>query len=140
MKERATIICRRGDRILLVARSNARWVLPGGKPHRGELLRDAARRELAEESGLVCGNARYLFRIAGSHKLHHVFLGDVPPDAVAHPAHEIAHCAWIDRQTLASVDCSRPTLLIVDLAFDRIRRPCHEPQLVLTDMLADVAT
>jgi hypothetical protein len=36
-KERATVQCRRGDRILLVARLHARWMLPGGKPRRGEL-------------------------------------------------------------------------------------------------------
>ena len=38
MKERATVLCKRGDRILLVARPRARWVLPGGKPRSGETL------------------------------------------------------------------------------------------------------
>ena len=44
MKQRATVLCRRGGRILLVARPDARWVLPGGGPHRGESPIDAARR------------------------------------------------------------------------------------------------
>lgn len=139
MKERATVLCRRGDRILLVARLNARWVLPGGGPRRGESLRDAARRELLEETGLACGNARYLFRVAGAHKLHHVFLADIDPDAVARPAHEIAQCAWIDREALGSLHCSQPTPLIVELAFDWLRQPRLAPGVVDGDVFAGIA-
>ncbi len=118
MRERATVLCRRGDRILLVARSHARWALPGGRPKPDESLSDAARRELAEETGLACRNLRYLFRAAGKHKLHHVFLADLDAHAVARPSREIAHCAWFDRQAIASIDCSAPTPAIVELALD----------------------
>ncbi|MCA7949466.1 NUDIX domain-containing protein [Burkholderia seminalis] len=139
MKERATVLCRRGDRILLVARLNARWVLPGGTPRPGESLRDAARRELLEETGLACGNARYLFRIAGAHKLHHVFLAEIDPDAIARPMSEIAHCAWIDRESVGSLHCSRPTPLVVELAFDWLRQPRLVPGVIDHDVFADIA-
>ena len=118
MKERATVLCRRGDRILLVARLHARWVLPGGKPRRGESLDAAARRELHEETGLVCHDVHYLFSAAGKHKLHHVFLADLDAHAIAHPSQEIAHCAWFDREAIGSIDASRPTPILVERAWN----------------------
>ena len=47
---------------------------------------------------------------------HHVFVADIEASAIARPAQEIAHCAWFDRQTIASIDCSRPTPFIVKRA------------------------
>lgn len=118
MKQRATILCRRGDRILMVARAHSRWVLPGGAPHCGESLYDAALRELREETGLVSNRLRYLFRVAGRHKLHHVFVADIDDGATAHPAREIAHCAWVTPQALGTLHCSRPTPVIIEQALD----------------------
>ncbi|MGE0409528.1 MAG: NUDIX hydrolase [Amphiplicatus sp.] len=46
----------RGEDVLLIRRGKApfkgRWSIPGGAPHYGETLEEAARREVREETGL----------------------------------------------------------------------------------------
>tara|TARA_R100000455_G_C6171281_1_gene52620 strand:+ start:153 stop:542 length:390 start_codon:yes stop_codon:yes gene_type:complete len=53
------VVCRRGNDVLLVKRGReplkGRWSIPGGKMDFGETVRDAALRELKEETGV---NAR----------------------------------------------------------------------------------
>jgi ADP-ribose pyrophosphatase YjhB (NUDIX family) len=55
-------IVRRGDRFLLVRRAKepnrGRWGCPGGLQELGETVVEGARRELAEETGLVAGDGR----------------------------------------------------------------------------------
>ncbi|GJL98171.1 MAG: DNA mismatch repair protein MutT [Hyphobacterium sp.] len=50
------IVCRRGDTVLLIRRGReplkGKWSIPGGKMDFGETVRDAALRELKEETGV----------------------------------------------------------------------------------------
>ena len=61
--------------VLIATQHSTRWGLPKGQPFRGELPSDAARRELAEETGIngliieQLGTIEYWFR-AGSRRIH----------------------------------------------------------------------
>ena len=115
LKKRATVICLRGKRILLVARSQSKWALPGGILKRGEHRTDAALRELKEETRLSGKSAKHLFDFRGKQKHHHVFACEIPNRAKARPSNEIARCRWFHVDDIASLVTSAPTTDIVKL-------------------------
>ncbi|WP_230382067.1 NUDIX domain-containing protein [Burkholderia pseudomallei] len=61
IKERATIVCRRGARMPLVARTLSRGSPPGGIIRCGEAPLDAARRALEEQTRLAGLELMYFF-------------------------------------------------------------------------------
>ncbi|BAN26868.1 NUDIX hydrolase [Caballeronia insecticola] len=115
MRKRATVICRRGKRILLVARNESKWALPGGILKRGEDLSNAALRELKEETRLSGKSAKYLFHYRGTQKHHHVFFCDVSKRAKARANNEIAHCRWVHVDEIARLTTSSPTKVIMKI-------------------------
>ncbi|MCC8391199.1 NUDIX domain-containing protein [Paraburkholderia sp. MMS20-SJTR3] len=122
MKKRATVICRRGKRILLVARHQSKWALPGGILKRGEHRSAAALRELKEETRLSGRSAKYLFDFRGKQKHHHVFFCEIPGSAKARPSNEIARCRWVHPDDLPRLITSGPTTDIVKLMNQRRRK------------------
>lgn len=122
LKKRATVICRRGKRILLVARSQSKWALPGGILKRGEHRLDAALRELKEETRLSGKSAKYLFDFRGKQKHHHVFACEIPDRAKARPNNEIAKCRWVHLDDISRLITSAPTPDIVKLMSQRRRK------------------
>ncbi|MGU7780020.1 NUDIX hydrolase [Burkholderia sp. PU8-34] len=115
VKERATIVCRQGRRVLLVARTAARWSLPGGSIKRGETPLEAAHRELSEETALVGLALTYAVQFGGLAKLHHVFVTEVPVDLEPRARNEIVHCKWFAPDRLEALRASIPTLKIIEL-------------------------
>ena len=120
MKDRATVLCVRDDRILLVARERSRWALPGGRIRRDEAPHEAALRELEEETTLVADELMYLFQFNGFNTQHHVFFAEVGPHLTAQPSNEIAKCRWFAPVKIATLSASVPTRGIVELFFRHI--------------------
>jgi 8-oxo-dGTP diphosphatase len=131
MKDRASVLCVRDSRILLVARDRSRWALPGGRIRRGEAPHEASLRELEEETMLVANELMYLFQFTGYNTVHNVFFADVAQYTTAQPSNEIAKCKWFAPVKITTLSASVPTRGIVELFFkhigvlgpDDVRRP-----------------
>ncbi|BCF90514.1 MULTISPECIES: NUDIX hydrolase [Paraburkholderia] len=120
MKQRATVVCLMGTRILLVGKANSRWSLPGGKPDAGETFEAAAVRELMEETRLQAAGMQYLFEFAGARTCHHVFAAHVDERQTPVPSNEILRCTWAKVADISDLDTSVSTRGIVDvLALNR---------------------
>jgi 8-oxo-dGTP diphosphatase len=119
LRKRATVVCRRGKRILLVARRESKWALPGGILKRGEDLSNAALRELKEETRLSGKSAKYLFNFRGAQKHHHVFFCDVSKRAKARASNEISRCRWVHVDDIPRLTTSSPTKVIMKILGDK---------------------
>nr|WP_175802137.1 NUDIX hydrolase [Burkholderia anthina] len=117
LKERATIVCLQGQRVLLVARAASRWALPGGTIKTGETPLEAAQRELWEETGLVNLELTYAMHFGGLAKLHHVFVGELRTDLKPQASNEIARCKLFRHDAVAKLRASIPTKKIIELAY-----------------------
>ncbi|WP_321858702.1 NUDIX hydrolase [Paraburkholderia tropica] len=132
MKDRATVICRRRDEILLVTRGNGRWALPGGAIRTGELPADAARREFVEETGATPGEVRFLFFFGGLRKRHHVFSWTMPEDVTPLPSNEIVGLVWCRSAKDPELAVSVPTREILRLYAGRFAKdtfPERDPEI-----------
>ncbi|NTY39498.1 MULTISPECIES: NUDIX hydrolase [Burkholderia cepacia complex] len=118
IKERATIVCYRDSRVLLVARASSRWALPGGTIKRGETPLEAAHRELCEETGITGQNLVYSMHFTGLAKAHHVFFAEVGPDQTPQANNEIEKCRWFPINGVDELRASIPTKRIVELVYN----------------------
>lgn len=117
-KIRATILCARGDSILLVSKDNVRWMLPGGRQEELESLAKAARRELEEETALRSDSFTYLFQLVSPTTIHHVFDAQIDMKATPLPSNEIRHCQWLTVDEVAQANTSATTKEIVKTYFN----------------------
>ena len=111
------LVVRNGGRVLLVQRGKepgrGRWSIPGGAVEAGETLREAARREVAEECGIdvQVGDLAGVFETiipgeAGRTRYHYVMI-DFHADYLSgdvRPGSDVMEAMWASRDDLDTRD------------------------------------
>lgn len=110
------------DRILLVRRSQppsqGQWAIPGGKVQLGETLRQAAEREIQEETGITirAGDPVYTFEViepdtSGAIAFHYVVIDLLADYVRGEPiaADDASEAAWISRKQFIHLPVNQTT-------------------------------
>jgi len=116
-----------GTRLLLVRRGRpphqGLWAVPGGKVRHGETLREAAAREVAEETGLevVIGDLLWAGEDIGEHG--HIVLVDFRANAVGEtdlrPGDDAVAAEWVEIADLANWPLTPTMYQLVDVLQDQ---------------------
>jgi 8-oxo-dGTP diphosphatase len=120
------------DRVVLVKRANApllgKWSIPGGLLEVGETLRQAAVREVLEETGLqveageLLGVFDRIVRDPDERALYHYVLIDFLCRRIAgepHPACDAAEARWFTRGELSELSLAEDTAEVINLGFEK---------------------
>ena len=130
------VVVFKDDRVLLIRRGKppreGQWSLPGGRQRLGERVAEAARREVAEEAGLVVDVGPLVDVVdsithddKGGVQYHYTLVDVLAEwrsgEAVA--GHDAAEVAWADPADLAPYDLWNETQRIIALALQIRNKP-----------------
>ncbi|MEE2525242.1 NUDIX hydrolase [Hyphobacterium sp. HN65] len=105
------VVCRRGDDVLLVKRGReplkGKWSIPGGKMDFGETVREAALRELKEETGVEARITRLIDVVDSVMGDRHYVLIDFEAE-------------WISGEPEAADDADAAEFVAVEEAMQRV--------------------
>jgi 8-oxo-dGTP diphosphatase len=105
------VVCRRGDEVLLVRRGRAplkgKWSIPGGKMEFGETAKEAALRELQEETGITARITRLIDVVDSIMEDQHYVLIDFEAE-------------WISGEPVAADDAEAAEFVPVKEALQRV--------------------
>ncbi|MBK4996626.1 NUDIX domain-containing protein [Pseudomonas sp. S37] len=107
IKLRATVIYRKDGQVLFVRKRNAKWNLPGGRVEPDETPLQAARREMAEETGLAFDELRFVSEYREERVIHYLFEARKAADK-PRPLNEIDACRWIKPRQVGKRRVRRP--------------------------------
>ena len=102
------------------------WSLPGGALETGELLREAVRREVREETGLEIEPLsvfeifeRILPDAAGAPEYHYVLIDYLCRviGGTLRPGDDVCRVEWMERDALAAIEITEGTLGVIERAF-----------------------
>jgi ADP-ribose pyrophosphatase YjhB (NUDIX family) len=126
------VVVFKGDRVLLIQRGKAprigSWSLPGGRQRLGETVRQAARREVLEESGLDVEIVALLDVVdsltrddAGLLEYHYTLVDFLAEwrSGEASAGSDAAAVAWADPDALEPYELWSETLRMIALARER---------------------
>jgi ADP-ribose pyrophosphatase YjhB (NUDIX family) len=126
------VVVFKGDRVLLIQRGKAprigSWSLPGGRQRLGETVRQAARREVLEESGLTVEIVGLLDVVdslthdeSGRLEYHYTLVDFLAEwrSGQANAGSDAAAVAWVDPNALEPYELWSETLRMITLARER---------------------
>jgi ADP-ribose pyrophosphatase YjhB (NUDIX family) len=121
-----------GDRVVLVKRAHppiqGQWSIPGGVLEVGELVREAARREAREETGLIVepgdllGVFDRVLRSADGRVQYHYVLIDFlcrPIGGELRAASDAAEVRWFAREELPALGLAEDTMEVIRRGFEK---------------------
>jgi 8-oxo-dGTP diphosphatase len=101
LKARATIICLRSGRVLLVRKKGGKWNFPGGAIEADETPVAAAARELREETSIEGHGLLSLCTVRVGSTVHHIFTTHFDDDEKPVASNEIVACKWVQRDKIS---------------------------------------